>query len=117
KVTEAFKGKLSTLGNRTGSAMAKACLTVRPTSRPGSEDGHSDPVVPYGRASAQRIKGTLGITGCSPPRAHIDGEVWHRDVGSSHPGAGEGPKGSAVRRLKWHASWVQNVVRQFGPYL
>ena len=20
-------------------------------------------------------------------------------------------------RLKWHASWVQNVVRQFGPYL
>ena len=28
-----------------------------------------------------------------------------------------GPKGSAVRRLKWHASWVQNVVRQFGLYL
>ena len=24
--------------------------------------------------------------------------VWHLDVGSSHPGAGEGPKGSAVRR-------------------
>ena len=43
--------------------------------------------------------------------------VWHLDVGSSHPGAGEGPKGSAVRRLKWHASWVQNVVRQFGLYL
>ena len=37
------------------------------------------------------------------------------DVGSSHPGAGEGPKGSAVRRLKWYASWVQNVARQFGP--
>ena len=34
-----------------------------------------------------------------------------------HPGAEFGPKGSAVRRLKWHASWVQNVVRQFGPYL
>ena len=30
-------------------------------------------------------------------------------------GLGEGPKGSAVRRLKWYASWVQNVVRQFGP--
>ena len=43
--------------------------------------------------------------------------VWHLDVGSSHPGAGEGPKGSAVRRLKWHVNWVQNVVRQFGPYL
>ncbi|PRD50661.1 hypothetical protein C5749_19355 [Sphingobacterium gobiense] len=63
KVTEAFKGKLSTLGNRTRSAMAKACLTVGPTSRSGSKDGHSDPVVPYGRAIAQRIKGTLGITG------------------------------------------------------
>ena len=25
-------------------------------------------------------------------------------------------KGSAVRRLKWYASWVQNVVRQFGLY-
>ena len=32
-------------------------------------------------------------------------------------GLGEGPKGSAVRRLKWYASWVQNVARQFGPYL
>ena len=32
-------------------------------------------------------------------------------------GLGEGPNGSAVRRLKWYASWVQNVVRQFGPYL
>ena len=31
------------------------------------------------------------------------------DVGSSHPGAGEGPKGPAVRRLKWYVSWVQNV--------
>ena len=50
-------------------------------------------------------------------QVHIDGEVWHLDVGSSHPGAGVGPKGSAVRRLKWYASWVQNVVRQFGPYL
>src|SRR5215510_14982193 len=72
--------------------------------------------MPYGRAIAQRIKGTLGITGLSPPRVHIDGEVWCLDVGSSHPRAGAGPKGSAVRRLKWHASWIQNVVRQFGPY-
>ena len=38
------------------------------------------------------------------------------DVGSSHPGAGEGPKGPAVRRLKWYASWVQNGVSQFGLY-
>ena len=73
-------------------------------------------MVPRGRAIDQRIKATLGITGLSPPRVHIDGEVWHLDVGSSHPGAGIGPKGSAVRRLKRYVSWVQNVVRQFGPY-
>ena len=64
----------------------------------------------------KRIKANSGITGLSPPRVHIDGEVWHLDVGSSHPGAGAGPKGLAVRQLKRHASWVQNVVRQFGPY-
>ena len=40
---------------------------------------------------------------------HIDDPVWHLDVGSSHPGAGEGPKGPAVRRLKRYVSWVQNV--------
>jgi len=42
--------------------------------------------------------------------------VTCRDVGSSHPGGGEAPKGPAVRRLKRYASWVQNVVRQFGLY-
>ena len=42
--------------------------------------------------------------------------VWHLDVGSSHPGAEVGPKGWAVRPLKRYASWVQNGVRQFGPY-
>ena len=91
-------------------------MTARETTRAGRKLGLSDLVVPYGRAITQRIKATLGITGLSPPRVHIDGEVWHLDVGSSHPGAEAGPKGSAVRRLKWHASWVQNVVRQFGPY-
>ena len=90
---------------------------MRPTSRAGAKAGLSDPAVSNGRAVAQRIKGTLGITGLSRPRVHIDGGVWHLDVGSSHPGAEVGPKGSAVRRLKWSASWVQNVVRLFGPYL
>ena len=89
---------------------------MRLTSRAGTKVGLSDPVVPNGRAIAQRIKATPGITGLSPPRVHIDGEVWHLDVGSSHPGAGEGPKGPAVRRLKRHASWVQTVVRQVGLY-
>ena len=92
-------------------------LTARPTSRAGTKVGPSDPVIPYGRVIAQRIKVTPGITGLSPPRVHIDGEVWHLDVGSSHPGAGVGSKGWAVRPLKRYVSWVQNVVRQFGPYL
>ncbi len=89
---------------------------MRSTDRTGRKLGLSDLVVPYGRAITQRIKGTPGITGLSPPRVHIDGEVWHLDVGSSYPGAGEGPKGWAVRPLKWYVSWVQNVVRQFGLY-
>ena len=90
---------------------------MRPTSRAGTKVGYSDPVVLHGRAIAHRIKVTIGITGLSPPRVHIDGEVWHLDVGSSHPGAEVRSKGWAVRPLKWYASWVQNVVRQFGPYL
>ena len=47
----------------------------------------------------------------------IDGIVWHLDVDLSDPGVVGDTKGSAVRRLKWYVSWVQNVVRQFGPYL
>ena len=62
-VTEEFEGTLGTVGNRADSAMAKGGLTARPTSRAGAKAGHSDPVVLYGRAIAQRIKGTLGITG------------------------------------------------------
>ena len=85
--------------------------------RAEAKAGLSDPVVASGSAIAQQIKGTPGITGLSPPRARIDGEVWHLDVGSSHPGAEGGPKGLAVRQLKWYVSWVQTVVRQVGPYL
>ena len=116
-VTEAREGSLSLIGNQAQSVMAQESLTARLTRQAGGKPGHSDPAVPNGRAVAHRIKGTPGITGLSRPRVHIDGAVWHLDVGSSHPGAGAGPKGTAVRRLKRHASWVQNVVRQFGPYL
>ena len=116
RVTEAPKGSLSTVGNRAQSVKAEGSLNARHTGRARTKVGLSDPVVPRGRAIAQRIKATPGITGLSPPRVHIDGEVWHLDVGSSHPGAEVGPKGWAVRPLKWYASWVQNVVRQFGPY-
>ena len=62
-VTEAPKGTLRTIGNRPQSVMAKGCLTGRQTCRTGRKLEHSDPVVPYGRAIAQRIKGTPGITG------------------------------------------------------
>ena len=79
---------------------------MRETSRTGTKVGLSDPAVLHGRAVAQRIKGTPGITGLSRPRVHIDGAVWHLDVGSSHPGAGAGPKGLAVRQLKRYVSWV-----------
>src|SRR5699024_12639118 len=76
------------VGNHATSVKAEGSLTVRPTSRAGTKVGLSDPVVPHGRAIAQRIKATLVITGLSPPRVHIDSEVWHLDVGSSHTGAG-----------------------------
>ncbi len=90
---------------------------MSPTGQTDAKAGPNDPAVECGIAVAQRIIGTLGITGLSVPRVHIDEPVWHLDVGSSYPGAGEGPKGPAVRRLKRYASWVQNVVRQFGLYL
>ena len=97
-VTEAPNGSLRMVGHHSQSAKAQGSLTARPTSRAGTKVGLSDPVVPHGRAIAQRIKATPGITGLSPPRVHIDGEVWHLDVGSSYPGAEAGPKGPSVRR-------------------
>ena len=63
RVTEAPKGALSMVGNHAVSALAQAGLTGRQTSRAGAKAGQSDPVVPNGRAIAQRIKGTPGITG------------------------------------------------------
>ena len=116
RVSEALKGSLRMVGNHSKSAKAEGSLTATPTGGAGTKVGLSDPVVLSGNAIAQRIKATLGITGLSLPRVHIDGVVWHLDVGSSHPGAGAGSKGWAVRPLKRYASWVQNVVRQFGPY-
>lgn len=116
RVSEALKGSLRMVGNHSKSAKAEGSLTATPTGGAGTKVGLSDPVVLSGNAIAQRIKATLGITGLSLPRVHIDGVVWHLDVGSSHPGAVASSKGWAVRPLKRYASWVQNVVRQFGPY-
>ena len=63
RVTEAPKGSLRPDRNRPKSAKAEGSLTARPTSRAETKVGLSDPVVLSGKAIAQRIKATLGITG------------------------------------------------------
>ena len=63
RVTEAPKGSLRMVGNHSKSVKAEGSLIARPTSRARTKVGLSDPVVPSGRAIAQRIKATLGITG------------------------------------------------------
>ena len=63
RVTEEHEGALITVGNREVSVKAQGRLTASLTRRAGTKVGLSDPVVLYGRAIAQRIKGTPGITG------------------------------------------------------
>ena len=98
RVTEEREGTLSMVGNHAMSAKVKVCLTARPISRAGTKVGLSDPVIPNGRVIAHQIKGTPGITGLSHPSVHSGDAVWHLDVGSSHPGGVEAPKGLAVRQ-------------------
>ena len=62
-VTEEFEDRLSTVGNRASSARVEAGLTATPTGGADAKAGPSDPALPRGRGVAQRIKGTLGITG------------------------------------------------------
>ena len=62
-VTEASKGTLRPIGNRSKSGNGIRVLDWETNKRTGRKLEHSDPVVPYGRAIAQRIKGTPGITG------------------------------------------------------
>ena len=63
RVTEESKGTLSLVGNQASSAKVEGCLTARLISRAGTKVGLSDPAVLDGKAVAQRIKGTPGITG------------------------------------------------------
>ena len=63
KVTEAPKGSLRMVGNHSVSTKAKGSLTARVTIRADTKVGLSDPVELNGKAIAQRIKVTLGITG------------------------------------------------------
>ena len=100
RVSEAPKGSLRMDGNHPKSAKAEGSLTATPTGGAGTKVGLSDPVVLSGNAIAQRIKATLGITGLSLPRVHIDGVVWHLDVGSSHPGAVVGAQGLGCSPIK-----------------
>ncbi len=57
------EGSLRLIGNQPKSAKAEGSLTARLTGRADAKAGLSDPVVLNGRAIAQRIKGTPGITG------------------------------------------------------
>ena len=116
RVTQAYKGRLGTDGNRAGRTKAKAGLTARLTGRAVRKLGLSDPRMPYGRHRAYRIKATPGITAWFRPSVHSDGGVRDLDVGSAHPGGGEAAKGWSVRPLKCYVSWVQTVVRQVGLY-
>ncbi len=98
RVTEEPNGTLSLVGNQALSVKVEECLTVRLISRTDTKVGLSDPAVLDGKAVAHQIKGTPGITGLSLPSVHSGEAVWHLDVGSSHPGGGEAPKGLAVRQ-------------------
>src|SRR4051812_24881713 len=76
-VTEEPKGTLSPVGNRASSVKVEGCLTASPIRRAGAKAGLSDPAVLDGKAVAQQIKGTPGITGLSPLSVHSGEEVWH----------------------------------------
>ena len=62
KVAKAYKGKLKQ-SSLFLSVMVHVYLTARVIIRAEMKVGHSDPVVLCGKAIAQQIKGTPGITG------------------------------------------------------
>ena len=64
-------------GNQLESAKVEGGLTARPTSQAGAKAGLSDPTVPSGRAVAQRIKVTLGISLLS----HLDRKAKNKQLG------------------------------------
>src|SRR6202163_5128351 len=79
-VTEELKGTLNPVGNRVSSVKVEGCLTASPIRRAGAKAGLSDPAVLDGKAVAQQIKGTPGITGLSPLSVHSGEEVWHLNI-------------------------------------
>ncbi len=115
RVSEALKGSLRMVGNHSESAKAEGSLTATPTGGAGTKVGLSIRWYKVGLPSLTD-KSYPGDNRLITPKSSHRRSGLHLDVGSSHPGAGVGPKGWAVRPLKRYASWVQNVVRQFGPY-
>ena len=102
--------------NHSKSAKAEGSLTATPTGGAGTKVGLSDPVEFKWECHRSTDKSYPGDNRLITPKSSHRRSGLALDVGSSHPGAVVGPKGWAVRPLKRYASWVQNVVRQFGPY-
>ena len=75
------------------SACNKESLTEKLKSRADNKVGQATNLYFNGTVIAQRIKGTLGITGCQSPSLQREGVVWHLYVCSSHPWIREGLKG------------------------
>jgi len=71
---------------------------------------------------SEALKGSLRMVGNHSKSAKAEGSLTVTPTGGTGTKVGlsdpvvAGPKGWAVRPLKRYASWVQNVVRQFGPY-
>ena len=116
RVSEAPKGSLRMVGNHSKSAKAEGSLTATPTGGAGTKVGLSDPVEFKWECHRSTDKSYPGDNRLITPKSSHRRSGLAPRVGSSHPGAEVGPKGWAVRPLKRYASWVQNVVRQFGPY-
>lgn len=83
----------------------------------GAKAWVSDPSCPLRNGAGGEKMLTSGVTEPSRVRVPIDHEACFLDVGSSYPGLAAGAKGTSVRRLKRHVSWVKDVVKQFVFFL
>ena len=105
-VTEAYKGSLSAVGNRTASAKAEESLTVRQTSRADTKVGLSDPVVGVWkrhRSTDKRYSGDNRLIGSK----------------SSHRRPGLAPRCRLITSWGWRSSQGSGcspvkVVRELG---
>ena len=93
------------MGSLTG-AVASQSVTEAPKGSLRMDGNHSKSAKAEGSLTARRTGRADTKVGLSD-QAVLRGKAVAQRIG---------PKGLAVRQLKRHASWVQNVVRQFGPY-